>query len=104
MPRSPEAAPKVAHRGTGHVLHLLHMTHLTRPVGRRVAAKELSGRSARSLGAEEPAPQSAPGTGWKPWNRRRDARRAPGGNLAPSLCGKLLLKHGPVTRFFPIPP
>jgi hypothetical protein len=104
MPRSPEGVSRVAHRGTGHVLHLLHMTHLTRPVGRRVAAKELSGRSARSLGAEEPAPQSAPGTGWKPWNRRRDARRAPGGNLAPSLCGKLLLKHGPVTKFFPIPP
>jgi hypothetical protein len=45
-------------------------------------AKELSGRSARSLGAGEPAAQSAPGTGWKPWNRRRDARREPGGNLA----------------------
>ena len=40
--------------------------------------KELSGRSARSLGAGEPAPQSTPGTGWKPWNRRRDARRGPG--------------------------
>ena len=103
MPRSPGGVCEVAHGGTGHVLHLLHMTHLTRPVGRRVAAKELSGRSARSLGAEEPAPQSAPGTGWKPWNRRRDARRGPGGNLAPSLCGKLLLKRGPVSKFFLYP-
>ena len=49
-------------------------------------------------------PQSAPGTGWKPWNRRRDARRGPGGNLAPSLCGKLLLKRGPVSKFLLYPP
>ena len=105
MLRSPGGVSRVAH---GHVLHLLHMTHLIRP--RRATcscpaepAKELSGRSARSLGAEEPAPQCAPGTGWKPGNRRRDARRAPGGNLAPSLCGKLLLKRGPVSKFFLYP-
>ena len=43
-------------------------------------AKELSGRSARSLGASRPP----------------KVRPAPGG----SLCGKLLLKRGPVSKFF----
>ena len=101
--RCREALEESPESRTRHVRQLLYMTHLTRPGGRRVAVPLNPPKSCRA----------APHAVWGLESRPPKVRPAPGGSLGTGgvtragsqgaiwlSCGKLLLKRGPVSKFF----
>ncbi len=81
MPRSPGGVSRVAH---GACPAPPPHDPPDTPVGRRIAVPLNPPKSCRASphavgGLESRPPKVRPAPGWKPWNRRRDARRAPGG-------------------------